>query len=130
MPETRNAGTSDGNSKFMIRPEPKRANDDIAEYCRYFDRVATANGWTDEFAAQLFPGVLEVGSTVLDDMEPATLTRFSSIRAALVVEKETFREASVQKFFSMTMDNKESAEDYMRRCRTCLLYTSPSPRDS
>jgi hypothetical protein len=71
----------------------------MAEYVRYFGRVAKANGWSDCQAAQIFPGLLEIGSTDLDDLSETVLGSFKALKEALVPMEENFREASVQVFF-------------------------------
>lgn len=110
----------------LVRPQPKRAEDSIAEYVRYFDRVAKANGWSDSQAAQVFPGLLEVGSTDLDDLSEATLGSFSAMKAALIQVEESFREASVQAFFwNMSMREEEKVHDFAKRCRSVVHECYP-----
>ena len=109
----------------LVKPEPKKAEDSLGDYCRYFDRIVKANSWRDDQAGRIFQGMLEVGSTVLDDLEPAVLEKFSTIKAALAPEKETFREASVQKFFSMELAQGERIEEYLKRCKTAVTECFP-----
>lgn len=47
----------------------KKPEDKLEDYVKYFDGVTKANGWTDEEAARIFPGMLEVGLTVVFDLE-------------------------------------------------------------
>ena len=105
----------------VVKPEPKKPEDDLSDYCRYFERVVKANGWKDDQAGKIFQGLLEVGSTALDDLEPTVLEKFSTIKAALAPEKETFREASVQKFFALEMKQGEKVDEFLKRCRTSVM---------
>ena len=168
---------------FEITPEPKKMHDAISDYVRYFERVMDANSWDDATAAKIFPALLEVGSTALNDLDAKTLSSFKSIKSAITPVETCYREAKVMRYFQCRQRDTEGVEAYVKRvselvtecypkftknnrdqlvrdrfvhglqsdlkkatlhqastklneavqstmmAETCLLYTSPSPRD-
>ena len=84
----------------VLVPVPKNSSNSMCDYVKYFARVAKANEWSDDRAALMFGGCLEVGSTWLDDLDEETVGSFSKLKSALTSEGESFREAEVQKFFN------------------------------
>ena len=60
---------------------PRRREDSIPHYVKYLERVAKSNGCSDAQAAQIFPGLLEVGSAALDDLDQAKLQSYEAIKA-------------------------------------------------
>lgn len=91
---------------WRINPEPKTEKHRITDYVKYFERVASANEWADSESALIFPGMLEIlqiGSTILDDLDAVTLKSFMAIKEAIVPQAECFREVEVQKCWSLSM---------------------------
>lgn len=109
-----------------VRPEPKKPQDSLSDYLKYFGRVAAANGWSDAESAKIFPGLLEVSSNVLEDLDTSTLASFDRIKSALTPSEECYREAGVQKFFWCTaMRADESVQEYASRCRSAVQECYP-----
>ena len=104
----------------LVTPNPKKSTDSMAEYVKYFARVVKANKWDGETAAQVFGGNLEVGSTALDDFDEATLNSWELLEAALAPKTEVYREVSVQTFFNLKMEKRETAESFAKRIRATV----------
>ena len=92
----------------------------MADYCKYFERVARANKWSDEEAALALGGCLEVGSTLLDDLDEAATKSFEAIRATVAPPEPSIREVEVQRFFSLSLRPDESIEQFVSRCRNVV----------
>jgi hypothetical protein len=105
---------------FQVVPVSKKASDTTANYLAYFARVAAANAWDDTTAARIFPGLLEVGSTVLDDLEEATLKSFKLMQLKLEPPEESYRESKVQEYFNLAIKNNEKVTDFAQRCRIAI----------
>ena len=110
----------------LIKPEPKRKEDSLGEYLKYFERVAKANGWEDAKAARVFQGMLEVGSSDLDDVDATVLASFKELKAALTPTEDFSREVAVQKFVNLQMKHGEKAEDFLKRCKAAVQECYPS----
>ena len=107
-------------SETKINPIPKKSTDSVGDYLAYFERVKVANNWSDEEAAVVFPACLEVGTKALQGLSSTTLSKFSLIKNELAPAEESYREASVQEFFSLTKKDNESCEDFQRRVKQCV----------
>ena len=103
-----------------VTPIPKKPSDPIAEYVKYFARVVKANKWDSETAASVFGGMLEVGSTALEELDEATVNDWDALEAALAPKVEVFREVSVQAFRNCRMEKGESTETYAKRIRSLV----------
>ena len=88
-------------AKFEITPEPKKTQDGVADYVRYFERVMDANNWDDATGAKIFPALLEVGSSALNDLDGKTLSSFKLIKSAILPSETCYREAKVLRFFQV-----------------------------
>ena len=111
---------------FTIAPVPKKDSDDLGVYLTYFERVSKANGWGDETAAVIFPGLLELGSKALDDLDEKDLKSFKVIKRKLMPEIIVFREARVQEFFGAKMNENESVLAFSERCKAVVSQCYPS----
>ena len=111
---------------IVISPVPKKKENSIAEYLAYVERVSGANGWSDEQTAKILPGLLEVGSTDLNDLDASTLKSFKLIKEALAPKSEVSREVHVQKFIFMAMEANESVEEWLGRCKKVVQECYPS----
>ena len=103
-----------------IVPVPKKETDSVSDYIKYFSRVTKANKWTDEHAALMLGGCLEVGSSLLDDLDEDTMKSFEAIRNAVAPCEDSFREVDVQKFFTMQLKETETIEQFLGRCRNVV----------
>ena len=112
-------------NEAKINPVPKKREDSVQDYVNYFERVVKANGWSDAQAAVLFPGLLEVGTTCLDELEGDTLKSFEAIKKALT-SSELSREVHVQQFKNLELKSGESVEEYVRRCRRVVAECYPA----
>lgn len=112
-------------ARFSVNPVPKKAEDAIEDYVEYFERIVKSNEWDDAVAAKYFPGLLEIGSTVLRDLDAATLASFTAIKSELVPEKESFREVNVQKLRNLHIQQKEKVRAYSERCKKLVQECYP-----
>ncbi|KAG1685301.1 hypothetical protein GQR58_009147 [Nymphon striatum] len=116
-----------------IVPTPKTAETEMSVYVKYFDRVAAANKWSDEDAALMFAGMLEVGSSTLDNMDDNTLKSFNKIKETILPKVEFNREAEVETFFTLSMKSTETVDEFLTRCcssvATCYPKFAKANRD-
>ena len=110
---------------FVVTPQPKKASDQMSSYLLYFGRIKAANDWNDEEAAKVFGGMLECGSTALDNLDASQLKSFKAIQDALSPSEQAFREARVQELFVMSMKPGERAEAFLSRVRQLIDSVYP-----
>lgn len=106
--------------EFIVTPRPKGREDTLSNYLNYFARVATTNRWSDEEAARIFPGLLEVDSSALDDLTDDDLKSFKIIKERLTPTEEFYRESKVQELFRLRMTGGEKAVDFASRVRVLV----------
>ena len=120
-------------TNVAVNPVPKQPSDTLADYVKYFRRVKDANGWSDATAAKIFPGLLEVSSNAVDDLDETVKKSFEAIAKALVPKEECYRESAVQKFFMLQQGDRESVEDFIGRCKSvvqsCFSKFAKASRD-
>ena len=110
---------------YQASPVDKKASDSISNYITYFSRVATCNGWSDADAARIFAAKLEVGSTVLDELDEDVKSSFQRIKEKLEPAVETYRESKVQEYFRMKMAPEEKVLDYVQRVKELVNAIYP-----
>ena len=109
----------------LITAEKKKPQDAMSDYLRYFERVMDANDWDDAAAAKIFPALLEVGSTALNDLDDKTLGSFKAIKMAILPSEECYREAKVMRFFQCRQKDSEQVETYLKRVNELVSECYP-----
>lgn len=96
---------------WLIRPNRMEKNESIEEYIDDFERIAEANGWSDERAAVVFRAMLRADSEALqivDNLSTSEQKSFNKIKCAFSDKFKMSAMANIMQLMSASRNPNES----------------------
>ena len=114
---------SQRNDGVRIQPVPMKEDSSIYEYLRYFERVKTANNWSDNTAGKIFMAMLPPKERCLDSVQE--VAGFDEIRQKLSEYQVPFREANLKELIAVKKQDNESVQSFADRVAKLVELVYP-----
>lgn len=118
--------------KTLVKPEKKDLDTPIVEYLEYFNRIKTANKWSDIEAGEIFPALICPKDRILDGL--GEWTTFTELEGLLRAREECSRDAHLTSLANITRCGQPkdlpSLKEYQNRITQLVTLLYPNFKKS